>query len=83
MLFTVKAEQDEFPTYEFEFPTSNNRVLLESLKEQLDLHKPPLRLRTVSNMPAAARDDDGSLAVTFKDGDRLQLVADIAPGDAV
>lgn len=34
-------------------------------------------------MPAAARYDDGSLAVTFKDGDRLELVADIAPGDAV
>lgn len=37
IVLIVKAEQDEFPIYEFEFPTSNNRVLLESMKKQLDL----------------------------------------------
>lgn len=80
--FGVTAEQDEFSDYEFELPTSNNQVLLEDIHKQLDLHKPPLRLRTVNNMPAAARPGNRTLAANFKDGDRLKLVVDIAPGDS-
>ncbi len=81
--FIVKGEQGEFPEYDLKLPTFNDRVLLASVKEQLDLHKPPLRLRTVNNMPATARPGDNTLAITFKDGDRLELVADIPPADQV
>jgi len=76
----VKGEQGEFPEYDLTLPTFNDQVLSESVKEQLDLHRPPLRLRTVSDMPATARPDNGTLAVNFKDGDRLEVVAEIAPG---
>ena len=77
----MRAEQGEFSDYEFELPTSNNQVLLEDVEKQLDLHKSPLRLKTVNNKPAAARPSNATLAVDFKDGDRLELGAEIAPGD--
>ncbi len=83
VVFTVKGEQDEFPEYDLKLPTFNDQILLESIEKQLDLHRPPLRLRTVNSMPATARPGDKTLAVTFKDGDRLELVAEIAPGDAI
>lgn len=82
VVFGVTAEHGEFSDYEFELPTSNNQVLLEDVVKQLDLHKPPLRLKTVNNVPAAARPGNKTLAANFKDGDRLQLVAGIAPGDS-
>ncbi len=83
VVFVVKGEQGEFPEYDLKLPTFDERVLLASVEEQLDLHRPPLRLRTVNNMPATARPGDDSLACDFKNGDRLELVADIAPGDSI
>ena len=81
VVFGVTAKHGEFIAYEFELPTSNTQVLLEDVEKQLDLHTPPLRLRTVNNVPAAARPGNKTLAANFKDGDRLELVAEIAPGD--
>lgn len=81
VVFGVRAEQGEFSDYEFELPTTNNEVLFKDVERQLDLHKPPLRLKTVNNVPAAARPGNQTSAVNFKDGDRLELVAEIAPGD--
>ena len=81
VVFTVKSEQDEFPEYELKLPTVNNQVLLESVANHLDMHSPPLRPRTVDGVPVTARPGDKTLAITFKDGDRLELVAKIAsPG---
>ncbi len=77
----VRSEQGEFEHYDLELPTVNNRVLLETVEKQLELHRPPLRPRTVNNVPATARPDDKTLAVTFGNGDRLELVAEISPGD--
>ena len=82
VVFGVTAEQGEFQNFDFELPTSNNEVLLEDVEKRLGWHNPPLRLKTVNNMPAAARPSNKTLVVNFKDGDRLELVADIAPGDS-
>ena len=68
--------------YEFELPVPNNQVLLEDVEKQLALHKRPLRLRAVNNVPPAARPGSKTLAANFQDGDRLELVAEIAPGDS-
>ena len=81
VVFGVRAERGEFPDHEFVLPTTNNEVLLKDVERELALHKPPLRLRTVNHVPAAARPGNETLAVNFKDGDRLELVAEIAPGD--
>jgi len=81
VIFGVTSEQGEFSQYDLVLPTVNNRVLLESLEKQLDLHKPPLRVKTVNNVPATARPDDKTLAVEFSNGERLELVAELAPGD--
>ncbi|KAL3131903.1 hypothetical protein ABBQ38_007606 [Trebouxia sp. C0009 RCD-2024] len=81
VVFKVTGEQGEFTDYAFELPTFNDQVLLKDVEKQLDLHRPPLRLRTVNNVPAAARPSNKTLAVDLKDGDRLQLVAEIAPGE--
>ena len=52
---------------------------MESIENHLDMHRPPLRPRTVNGVLATARPGCKTLAVTFKDGDRLELVAEIAP----
>ena len=81
VVFGMTVEQGEFPDFEFELSTTNNEVLLEDVEKRLGWHDPPLRLKTVNNMPATARPSNKTLAANFKDGDRLELVADIAPGD--
>ena len=81
VVFRVTAEQGEFPDFEFELTTSNNEVLLEDVEKRLGWHNPPLRLKTVNNVPATARPSNKTLAANFKDGDMLELMADIAPGD--
>lgn len=80
--FRVTAENGDFPDWEFELVTSNHQVLLESVERQLDLHRPPLRLETVNNVPPSARPSNKILAANFRDGDWLELVAEIAPGDS-
>ena len=82
VVFGVTAEHSEFPNFEFELATINNEVLLEDIEKRLSWHDPPLRLKTVNNVPASARPGNKALVANFKDGDRLELVADIAPGDA-
>lgn len=82
VFFDVRAEQGEFPEYDFRLTTTNNEVLLKDIQRELGRHDPPLTLRTVNDVPAAARPDNETLAIDFKDGDRLQLVAEIAPGDS-
>jgi len=82
VVFGVTVEQGEFPDFVFELPTSNNEVLLEDVEKRLAWHNPPLRLKTVNNVPATARPSNKTLVANFKDGDRLELVADIAPGHA-
>lgn len=82
VVFGVTAEQGEFPNFDFELPTSNNEVLLEDIEKRLGWHNPPLRLKTVNNVLATARPSNKTLVANFKDGDRLELVADIAPGDS-
>ena len=82
VVFGVTVEQGEFPNFVFELPTSNNEVLLEDVEKRLRWHNPPLRLKTVNNVPATARPSNKTLVANFKDGDRLELVADIAPGDS-
>ncbi|DBA77516.1 TPA: hypothetical protein ACH3X1_009333 [Trebouxia sp. C0004] len=79
VVFGVTVEQGEFPDFVFELPTSNNEVLLEDVEKRLAWHNPPLRLKTVNNVPATARPSNKTLVANFKDGDRLELVADIAP----
>ncbi len=54
---------------------------MESLEKQLDSHKPPLKIKTVNNMPAIARPEDKTLMVKFSNGERLQLVAELALGE--
>jgi len=54
---------------------------LESLEKQLDLHKPPLMIKTVNNVPAIAWPEDKTLMVKFSSGERLQLVAELALGE--
>ncbi|KAA6429824.1 MAG: hypothetical protein FRX49_00256 [Trebouxia sp. A1-2] len=80
VVFGVTAEHSEFPNFEFELSTINNEVLLEDIEKRLSWHDPPLRLKTVNNVPASARPSNKALVANFKDGDRLELVADIAPG---
>ena len=82
VFFGVTAEHGEFPSFEFELSTTNNEVLVDDIKERLGWHTPPLRLKTVNNVPASARPGNKTLAANFKDGDRVELVADIAPGDS-
>lgn len=82
VVFAVTAEHGEFSNFEFELSTTNNEVLLEDIEKRLGWHNPPLRLKTVNNMPATARPSNKTLAANFKNGDRLELVADIAPGDS-
>ena len=60
--------------------TKNNRLLLESIEKQLDLRQPPLIVKTVNNMLAMARPEDKTLMVEFSNGERLQTVAELAPG---
>ncbi len=72
---------DEFQPYELKLPTVNNRVLLESVEKHLELHHPPLMLLTVHNLPATARPADRTLAVEFSQGQRLDTVAQILPGN--
>ncbi|DBA77038.1 TPA: hypothetical protein ACH3X1_009626 [Trebouxia sp. C0004] len=82
VVFGVTAKQGEFPDFEFELSTTDNEVLLEDVEKRLGWHNPPLRLKTVNNVLATARPSNKTLAANFKDGDRLELVADIAPGHA-
>lgn len=78
----MNSEHGEFSQYNLVLPTVNNQVLLESVEKHLDLHKPPLRVKTVNNVPATARPEDKTLAVQFRNGQRLELVAELVPGDA-
>jgi len=77
----IQSMTDEFQPYELKLPTVNNRVLLESLEKHLELHHPPLRLLTVNSLPATARPADKTLAVEFTQGQRLDTVAQILPGN--
>ena len=61
-------------------PIYNNKILLETIEKRLDLHKPPLRVNSVNNVPAIAHPADKTLAVELQDGQQLDLVAEIAPG---
>ncbi len=79
--FVVTSELGEFPHFDLKMPSENNRVLLESLVKQLDSHKPPLKIKIVNNMPAIARPEDKTLMVKFSNGERLQLVAELALGE--
>ncbi len=76
----MTSELGEFSQYDLVMPTAHNRLLLESLEKQLDLHKPPLKVKTVNNVPATARPEDKTLTVEFSNGERLELVAELAPG---
>ena len=76
----VKSEKGEFEEHEMRLPIYNNRILLETLEKRLGLHKPPLRMDSVNNVPAVARPADKTLAVDLQDGQRVDLVAEIAPG---
>ncbi len=76
----VRSEKGEFEQHEMRLPIYNNRILLETIEKRLDLHKPPLRINSVNNVPAVAHPADKTLAVELRDGQRLDLVAEIAPG---
>jgi len=76
----VKSERGDFEQYEMRLPIHNNRILLETIKKRLDLHKSPLKIDSVNNAPAVARPADRSLACDLRDGQRLDLVAEIASG---
>ena len=80
--FIVRGEHNDFSEYEFQLATEHDRVDLHSIERNLDLHEPPLRIKTVSGKPAVARPEDGSLAVDFQNGDKLELIAEINPGDS-
>ena len=76
----VKSEKGEFEQYEMCLPTHNNCIVLETLEKRLGLHKPPLRMDSVNNVPAVARPADKTLAIDLQDGQRIDWVAEIAPG---
>ncbi|DBB06004.1 TPA: hypothetical protein ACH3X3_009986 [Trebouxia sp. C0006] len=78
--FVVTSESGAFPQFDLTMPTKNNRLLLESIEKQLDLRQPPLIVKTVNNMLAMARPEDKTLMVEFSNGERLQTVAELAPG---
>jgi hypothetical protein len=81
--FVVTSESGAFPQFDLTMPTKNNRLLLESIEKQLDLRQPPLIVKTVNNVPATARPEDKTLMVEFSNGERLQTVAELAPGKGV
>jgi len=81
--FVVTSESGAFPQFDLTMPTKNNRLLLESLEKQLDLRKPPPMVKSVNNVPATARPEDKTLMVEFSNGERLQMVAELAPGKEV
>lgn len=76
----MKSERGEFEQHEMRLPIYNNQILLETIEKRLDLHKPPLRVNSVNNVPAVAHPADKTLAIELQDGQRLDLVAEIAPG---
>ena len=80
-MFVVQSLKDEFPTYDLKLPTVNDRVLLESVEKYLELHHPPLKLVPVNNAPATARPADKTLVVEFTQGQRLDTLAEVAPGN--
>lgn len=73
----VKSNYDE---YELTLKTWNDRILMETLEKHLEMHKPPLRPKTVNNVPVTLRHDDKTLAVDLYNGQRLELEADVLPG---
>lgn len=77
MVFVIKSQYDE---YELPLKTWNSRILLETLKEQLEMHKPPLRPKSVNNVPISVRHDDKTLQVQLHNGQRLEVEAEILPG---
>ncbi len=79
----MTSESGAFPQFDLTMPTKNNRLLLESLEKQLDLRKPPPMVKSVNNVPATARPEDKTLMVEFSNGERLQMVAELAPGKEV
>ena len=76
----MTSESGAFPQFDLTMLTKNNRLLLESIEKQLDLRQPPLIVKTVNNMLAMARPEDKTLMVEFSNGERLQTVAELAPG---
>lgn len=76
----VKSDKGEFEEHEMRLPIHNNRILLETIEKRLDLHKPPLRINSVNNVPAVARPADKTLAFDLHDGQQLDLVAEVAQG---
>lgn len=80
VIFVVKSKRGEFGDFEMCLPIHNNRILLETVEKRLGLHKPPLRMDSVNSVPAVARPADKTLAVDLQDGQRVYLMAEIAPG---
>ena len=80
VVFVIKSQYDD---YELPLKTWNNRILLETLKEQLEMHKPPLRPKTVNNVPISVRHDDKTLQVDLHSGQRLEVGAEVLPGRTV
>ena len=76
----VKSEQGDFEEYEMCLPIYSNCILLETIEKRLGLHKPPLRMNSVNNVPAVAQPADKTLAFDLQDGQRIDLAAEIAPG---
>lgn len=72
---------NEFQPYELTLPTVNNRVLIESVEKHLELYHPPLMLLTVNSLPATVRPADRTLAMKFCQGQRLDTVAQVLPGN--
>lgn len=77
VIFVIKSQYDE---YELPLKTWNNRILLETLKEQLEMHKPPLRPKSINNVPISVRHDDRTLQVRLHNGQRLDVEAELLPG---
>lgn len=82
VVFGVTAEHGDFKILSLSFPHATIKSFWRPLRNGLGWHKPPLRLKTVNNVTAIARPGNMILAVDFQDGDRLEAVADIAPGHA-
>lgn len=77
VIFVIKSQYDEF---ELPLKTWKNRILLESLQKQLEMHKPPLRPKSINNVPISVRHNDRTLQVKLHNGQRLEVEAEPLPG---
>lgn len=76
VVFVVKSECDE---YELPLKITDEGILLENVEKNLEMHKPPLRPRSINSMPISLRRDK-TLAIDLYDGQRLEMEAEILPG---